>query len=98
MGDAQFNGTPEEWDALVKKNKKKQTAVEWLVENVIISAPLNWDTTIVKQALEMEKEQHKETFRESRKAYIFEKDMPPVWESFEQYYKETFKSEENETE
>lgn len=57
MGDAQFNGTPEEWDALVKKNKKKQTAVEWLVENVIISAPINWDTTIVKQALEMEKEQ-----------------------------------------
>lgn len=24
MGDIQFNGTPEEWDALVKKNKKKE--------------------------------------------------------------------------
>ena len=34
MGDAQFNGTPEEWDALVKKNKKKQTAVEWLLDNL----------------------------------------------------------------
>lgn len=25
MGDMQFNGTPEEWDALVKKNKQKTT-------------------------------------------------------------------------
>ena len=24
MGDIQFNGTPEEWDALVKKNKEKE--------------------------------------------------------------------------
>jgi hypothetical protein len=36
---------------------KKQTAVEWLVENVIISAPLNWDTTILEQAKEMELKQ-----------------------------------------
>ena len=28
MGDIQFNGTPEEWDALVKKNKKKETLEE----------------------------------------------------------------------
>jgi hypothetical protein len=34
-----------------------KTAVEWLVENVIISAPLNWDTTILEQAKEMEKQQ-----------------------------------------
>jgi len=33
------------------------TAVEWLLENVIISAPINWDTTIVEQAKEMEKQQ-----------------------------------------
>ena len=32
------------------------TAVEWLLENVIISAPINWDTTIVNQAKEMEKQ------------------------------------------
>ena len=42
MGDMQFNGTPEEWDALVKKNRETtiaqdiskmettQTAVQWL--------------------------------------------------------------------
>jgi hypothetical protein len=35
----------------------EQTAIEWLVENVIISAPLNWDTTIVEQAKAMEKQQ-----------------------------------------
>lgn len=90
MGDAQFNGTPEEWDALVKKNKKKQTAVEWLVENVIISAPINWDTTIVKQALEMEKEQHNVTWKESRIVKVVdtyhEKET-----SFDDYYSETFK-------
>jgi len=28
MGDIQFNGTPEEWDALVKKNKKQETLEE----------------------------------------------------------------------
>ena len=59
MGDAQFNGTPEEWDALVKKNKKKQTAVEWLInqlEKEYNSFPLlNSEACI--QALEMEKEQ-----------------------------------------
>ena len=26
MGDIQFNGTPEEWDALVEKNKKQEEA------------------------------------------------------------------------
>ena len=37
----QFNGTPEEWDALVKKNRETQdiskmetTAVEWLFEQI----------------------------------------------------------------
>ena len=28
MGDIQFNGTPEEWDTLVKKNKKQETLEE----------------------------------------------------------------------
>lgn len=48
---------------------------------------------VIKPFIEMEKEQHQETFKQSRSAKIFEKDMPPVWESFEQYYKQTFKSE-----
>ena len=28
MGYIQFNGTPEEWDALVKKNKEQKTLEE----------------------------------------------------------------------
>ncbi len=28
MGDAQFNGTPEEWDALVEKSRQKKLIIE----------------------------------------------------------------------
>jgi hypothetical protein len=49
----------------------------------------------VLKAKEIEKEQHKETFKQSRKAKIFEIGMPPVWESWEQYNKETFKTINN---
>ena len=74
----------------------KQTAVEWFNDEILIH--LNFDQRlylkdIFEQAQEMEKEQHEETFNQSRLAKIFEKDMPPVWESWEQYYNETFKSE-----
>jgi hypothetical protein len=60
MGDMQFNGTPEEWDVLVKKNNTKQlTAVEWLQERLLLSLSdelksLNGFFVIAK---EMEKEQ-----------------------------------------
>jgi len=67
----------------------KQTAVEWLVEYCDRE---NWSipNNIIEQAKAMEKEQHQETFKQSRLAKVFEKDMPPVWESWEQYYNETF--------
>jgi hypothetical protein len=81
---------------VIKRNKMKQTAVEWFNDEILIH--LNFDQRlylkdIFEQAQEMEKEQHEETFNQSRLAKIFEKDMPPVWESWEQYYNETFKSE-----
>lgn len=41
----------------------EKTAVEWLVENIIISAPINWDTTIVEKAKQMENAQRKNDFR-----------------------------------
>ena len=76
------------------------TAVEWLVneiENHYIINNGRLDPTVVmrlkRQAQQMEKEQHKEAFKQSRQAKIFEKDMPPVWESFEQYYNETYGKE-----
>ena len=38
MGDMQFNGTPEEWDALVKKNR--QTTVKLYTEEQVRKAAL----------------------------------------------------------
>ena len=80
--------------------KNNMTAVEWLVEKTTESGHL-WLTDkpygmdelslIIEAAKQMEEEQHKETFKQSRQAKIFEKDMPPVWESFEQYYNITYK-------
>jgi hypothetical protein len=72
-----------------------KTAVEWLVENVIISAPINWDTTVVKQALEIEKEQIMDaTYYGHLKGWVDD----GVENSYgEQYYNETFKSEEDES-
>jgi hypothetical protein len=71
----------------------KQTAVDWLKklyeerpESILIDEDFE-------KAKEMEIEEHRETFKQARKANIFEKDMPPVWESFEQYYNETFKNQ-----
>lgn len=74
----------------------KKTAVDSLIEKILpfIDRVKVSDTmfcNIVEEHLTMEKEQHKETFKQSRQAKIFEKDMPPVWESFEQYYDETNK-------
>ena len=71
---------------------KKQSAVQWLVEQVnsdcLNSAFIRPE--LVEQANKMFEEQHQETFKQSRQAKIFEKDMPPVWESWEQYYNETY--------
>ena len=67
--------------------------INYKIGNINENEYLRKQVEIYNQAKEMEKEQHKETFKQSRQAKIFEKDMPPVWESWEQYYKETFKSE-----
>ena len=78
---------------------RKKTAVEWLVEQLFQTNNNTTDSkkmdseSIIQQAKEMEEEQHQETFKQSRLAKIFEKDFTPVWESWEQYYNKTFKSE-----
>lgn len=65
-GNVNFQGTDEEWDALVEKNKlrksamKKQTAVHWLL--IAMTNKLSSDIgphflDLFDQALEMEKEQ-----------------------------------------
>lgn len=69
----------------------KQTAVEWLLSNLEVHFPkINEYRLVIELAKQMEKEQHQKTFQQSRQAKIFEKDMPPVWESWEQYYSENF--------
>ncbi len=73
------------------ENKKQVTAVEWLYEKLWKEFNFSFSSNILEQAKEMEKQQHQETFKQSRQAKIFEKDMPPVWGYWEQYYSETFK-------
>ena len=71
----------------------QQTAVEWLQSKVLYIVPSSQKDDLLKlfeQAKQMEKEQHQETFKQSRQAKIFEDGMPPVFESFEQYYNETY--------
>jgi hypothetical protein len=82
----------------------KQTAVSWYSQQEIELtleflakkiSELDYGLrrlNLLNQAKEMEHEQHQETFKQSRLAKVFEKDMPPVWESWEQYYNETFKN------
>jgi len=63
----------------------KQTAVEWLVENLDIDLVDNhWTIT---KAKEMEKQQIEDAFKESRLTHPM---IGFKHESFEQYYKETF--------
>ena len=86
MADKQFNGTPEEWDALVQKNKKKQTAVQWLIDKLEIFATED-EMKFIDKALEMEKEQIMDAFEAA------EKDCGRDFLHGDLYYNETFKSE-----
>jgi len=89
MGDMQFNGTPDEWDALVKKNRETtmaqaiskmettQTAVEWLIQEL----ELEGYPFIIKLAKAMEKEQIIDAF-DSGLAYDYDE--------AETYYNKTY--------
>jgi hypothetical protein len=68
-----------------------KTAVEWLVEQL----NLHEYEDVIKQAKEMEKSQHDNTAEEWWKegAHYIGSGGKCKWESFEQYYKITFKSE-----
>ena len=79
----------------------KQTAVEWLIEQ-IKNVPKESDVwlwnSIFEQAKEMEKQQQayseedlKEAFKQSRQYFIFQKDMPPLYKNFEEWF-EQFKN------
>ena len=75
----------------------KQTAVEWFAEKIGHNSlmALTEYNEILEQAKAMEKEQHDKTAEEWWKegAHYMESGGRAKWESFEQYYNETFKSE-----
>ena len=75
--------------------EKKQTAVELLVEQVFgenTNYYLQWKLEI-EQALEMEKEQHQETWDSAHQASRFEGKgiAEENWQTFETHWEETFK-------
>ena len=77
----------------------KQTAVEWLVDELNnIKAWTKNDITLskadilIEQAKKIEKEQHKKTWFESTSQFGNESEMI-YRKDFEQYYNETFKKE-----
>ena len=69
------------------KRIKKQTAVEWLMEQLTKNYPLTKESaeSIIKQAKEMEKEQIIDAYNNGQQ-------IPP-FEYAKKYYNETFKSE-----
>ena len=66
----------------------QQTAVEWLIENIQKVNKMDWDIVYI-QAKAMEKEQHSNTWDDSR---LFDKGCDYIGEQkpFEQYYNETY--------
>jgi hypothetical protein len=72
------------------------TAVEWFIEQLFeLRNPTLNQIEIIEQAKEMEKQKQgyteddlREAFKQSRQVLIFEKDMPPVYESFEDWFEE----------
>ena len=72
----------------------KQTAVEWLIEEIILRLGIRIENTfdgnnLLKQAKEMEKEQIKQAYNDGKAAVINIKNNM----SLEEYYDKTFKNE-----
>ena len=66
-------------------NNKQQTAVEWIEDSIQLDMTIMEVLGLIRQAKEMEKEQKANTWNNAINAV--EKDK---WESFEQYYNETY--------
>ena len=71
----------------------KQTAVEWLVEQMKLDELFNADY-FIEQAKEMEKQQHGKTWDTALDKYeVRAGNYMRAYEDFDEYYNETFKSE-----
>lgn len=73
----------------------KQTAVEWLYENILINPMYNEDVIYNEDVLEMAKEMEKQQIIDAVKStdYIIGATDKESEEFAQQYYNETFKSE-----
>jgi hypothetical protein len=67
-------------------NMEKQTAVEWLIENIYYLHSTKWND-IIEQAKAMEKEQILQALNDGKAMII----SPTSNKSLEQYYNETYK-------
>jgi hypothetical protein len=70
-------------------NMGKQTAVDWLIENIYYLHSTKWND-IIEQAKAMEKEQILQALNDGKAIII----SPTSNKSLEQYYNETYKQEE----
>lgn len=62
--------------------ENKQTAVEWLVNQIWKYEPLEHEQKVIEQAKQMEKQQMKDVYMEHvLRPFVF---------NFEEYYKETY--------
>ena len=71
----------------------QQTAVEWLVEQLIPKAMVTYDATTynaVQQAKAMEKEQISKAWDDGDYAYFYSKETGRDFENGEQYYNQTY--------
>lgn len=110
-GDINFQGTQEEWDALVKRNReaqkklitevmeanakdglyKQQTAVEWIVDQMVSEGHKEMWKDMIAQAKAMEKKQHGNTWDEAidtheRRGHNIARSIV----DFDDYYNETY--------
>lgn len=56
---------------------------EWEIQDLMIGFAIEWQ-----QKRMYSEEDLREAFKQSRQALIFEKDMPPVYENFEEWFKQ----------
>ena len=79
----------------LNQNKMKQTAVEWLVQNIKEKGlvAVLWNEKVIEQAKEMEKEQLKQLMWDLTEIDMTKNKGMIIDNRFDTYWNETFKSE-----
>ena len=79
----------------LNQNKMKQTAVEWLVQNIKEKGlvAVLWNEKVIEQAKDMEKEQLKQLMWDLTEIDMTKNKGMIIDNRFDTYWNETFKSE-----